>query len=66
MSKRILFTFSALLLAAGIASTQQVPDLEYKPPRYESGQRPRCGIWRGGNVQRATGSRLALVVADQA
>jgi hypothetical protein len=48
MSKRILFTVTALLTATGIASAQQVPDLKYRPPlprpAYESGRGPRVAI----------------------
>ena len=48
MSKRILFTVIVLLMATGIVSAQQVPDLKYKPPlprpAYESGKGPRVAI----------------------
>jgi hypothetical protein len=48
MSKRILFTVIALLIATGIVSAQQAPDLKYKPPiprpAYESGTGPHVAI----------------------
>jgi hypothetical protein len=48
MGKRILLTFVVLLTATSIVSTQQVPDLKYKPPlsrpAYESGKGPRIVI----------------------
>lgn len=48
MSKQFLFPVIVLLMASGIVSAQQVPDLEYKPPlprpAYESGKGPRIAI----------------------
>ncbi len=48
MSKRAVFTVSALLMATGIVSAQQVADLKYKPPlprpAYEAGKGPRVAI----------------------
>ena len=48
MSTRIAFTGILLLLASGIVSAQQEPDLKYKPPllrpAYESGKGPRLAI----------------------
>lgn len=48
MGTRILFTGIALLMASGVVTAQQEPDLEYKPPlprpAYESGKGPRLAI----------------------
>ncbi|HTU16844.1 MAG TPA: DUF4350 domain-containing protein [Gemmataceae bacterium] len=48
MSKQILFPVIVLLMASGIVSAQQVPDLKFKPPlprpAYESGKGPRIAI----------------------
>jgi hypothetical protein len=48
MSKGILFPVSVLLLAIGIISAHQVPDLNYKPPiihpAYEAGKGPRVAM----------------------
>jgi hypothetical protein len=48
MKRRILSALIVLLMAVGLVSAQQVPDLKYKPPlprpAYEAGKGPRVAI----------------------